>query len=104
MRRTASGAASRRASSSSTAVRSPTPQSKALQDSVLENMLAPAHDPRRGHGYRVSETDVRQAVAEEPAFQIEGKYSPEAAKARLAAGGMTPRVRDELRQDLERRR
>jgi peptidyl-prolyl cis-trans isomerase D len=52
-------------------------------------------------GYRVSEGQIIQALRSEPAFQLEGQYSPEVAKLRLQQAGITPDAyEDDLRQAL----
>jgi peptidyl-prolyl cis-trans isomerase D len=83
----------------------PDAQRTALQDSVLENLIMDRLLAGRAQdaGYRVSEAELSKAISEIPAFQIEGKYSADVAKARLAAEGMTPDgfLRD-MRQDLQR--
>jgi len=83
----------------------PDSKRKALQDGVLENLVLERLLTARVHdaGYRVSDEDLKRAIAEIPAFQIEGKYSPDAAKAALAAQGLTPQAFElDLREDLER--
>jgi len=62
-----------------------------LQDQVLESLIRTALITQRTHdlGYRVSHDDLREAVQSEPAFQIDGQYSPEAAKAALAQAGIS---------------
>ena len=40
-------------------------------------------------GYRATDAQVREAVLSEPAFQVDGKYDPRAAKGMLAQLGMT---------------
>jgi peptidyl-prolyl cis-trans isomerase D len=83
----------------------PDAQRKALEDSVLENMILERLLNSRAQeaGYRVSQAELSRAVAQIPAFQIEGKYSPEAAKATLAAQGLTPAgFETEMRHDLQR--
>jgi peptidyl-prolyl cis-trans isomerase D len=62
-----------------------------LQDQVLESLIRTALLTQRTHdlGYRVSHDDLRQAIQEEPAFQIDGQYSPEVAKAALAQAGIS---------------
>jgi len=40
-------------------------------------------------GYRATDSQVREAVLSEPAFQVDGKYDPRAAKGMLAQLGMT---------------
>jgi len=62
-----------------------------LQDQVLEALIRNALITQRTHdlGYRVGHDELREAVQEEPAFQIDGQYSPEAAKAALAQAGIS---------------
>jgi peptidyl-prolyl cis-trans isomerase D len=61
------------------------------QDQVLEGLIRKALMTQRTHdlGYRVTEADLQEDIRNEPAFQIEGKYSPEAAKAALAQVGLS---------------
>ena len=76
-----------------------------LQDQVLEGMIRRALIAERTHdlGYRVGHDELIEAVHGEPAFQIEGKYSPEAARDALARAGMTPEAfQEELRSELQR--
>ena len=83
----------------------PPAQKAFLQDRLLESMIRDALLTQRSHdlGYRVSEADVRDAVRNEPAFQIEGKYSPEVARERLAQAGITLNAFEiELRGALQR--
>jgi len=69
----------------------PPPLRAQLQDHVLETLIRSALLTRRTHdlGYRVSREALRDAVQSEPAFQVDGQYSPEAAKAALAQAGIT---------------
>jgi peptidyl-prolyl cis-trans isomerase D len=62
-----------------------------LQNQTLENLIRGALIDERTHdlGYRVSREQLREAVQTEPAFQIDGAYSPEAAKAALAQAGIS---------------
>src|ERR1700751_2654507 len=64
----------------------PAPLRSKLQDQVLEELISRALLTERAHdlGYRVSYDALRDAVHNEPAFQVGGQYSPEAAKAALA--------------------
>ena len=64
---------------------------KSLQDQMLEGLISEAllDDRTRGLGYRVSDEDLREAVQREPAFQIGGQYSAEAARAALAQAGIS---------------
>jgi peptidyl-prolyl cis-trans isomerase D len=83
----------------------PPAQKAFLQDRILESLIREAllTERSRDLGYRVSETDVVRAIREEPAFQIEGKYSPEVAKERLAQAGISlPAFEAELRGSLQR--
>ncbi len=76
-----------------------------FQDQVLEGLIRDALMTQRTHdlGYRVTEADVQEAIRNEPAFQIEGKYSPEAAKAALAQAGLSvEQFETELRSSLQR--
>ncbi len=70
-----------------------------LQDDVLEGLIRNALLTQRTHdlGYRVSHAALREAVQQEPAFQLDGKYSPEVAKAALAQAGVSL---DSYEQDL----
>ena len=62
-----------------------------LQDQVLEALISRALLTERSEklGYRVSHTELREAVQNEPAFQVNGQYSPEAARAALAQAGVS---------------
>jgi peptidyl-prolyl cis-trans isomerase D len=76
-----------------------------FQDQVLEGLIRDALISQRTHdlGYRVTDADVQDAIVHEPAFQIEGKYSPEAAKALLAQNGLSVETfADDLRSSLQR--
>lgn len=83
----------------------PAAQKAVLQDHLLESMIRRALLSERAHdlGYRVSEADVINAVHAEPAFQLDGNYSPEIAKERLAQAGISPTAFEEdLRNALQR--
>ena len=83
----------------------PPAQKAFLQDRLLEGLIREALLTQRSHelGYRVSENDVRDAIRSEPAFQIDGKYSSEVAKERLAQAGITlSAFESELRGALQR--
>jgi peptidyl-prolyl cis-trans isomerase D len=55
-------------------------------------------------GYRISEQSVHDQVRQVPQFQLEGKYSPDAARFALQSAGMTEAEFEvALRRDLERR-
>jgi peptidyl-prolyl cis-trans isomerase D len=76
-----------------------------FQDQVLEGLIRDALLTQRTHdlGYRISDADLQEAIRTEPAFQIEGKYSPEAAKAALAQAGLSvDGFANELRSSLQR--
>ena len=76
-----------------------------LQDQVLEGLIRNALLTQRTHslGYRVSHDDLRQAVQGEPAFQVDGQYSPEAAKAALAQAGISlDTYEQQLRTEVQR--
>jgi len=54
-------------------------------------------------GYRAPESAVVEAMRQEPAFQVDGKYSPEAARGRLAQAGISEPVYErQLSEDLQR--
>ncbi len=80
-------------------------QKTLMQDQILESLIREAllTERSRDLGYRVSEQNVRDAIRNEPAFQIEGKYSPEVAKERLAQAGISESAFEkELRNGLQR--
>jgi peptidyl-prolyl cis-trans isomerase D len=75
-----------------------------LQDQVLESLIRRALLTQRSHdlGYRVSDAALREAVQSEPAFQVDGKYDLQAAKAALAQAGITvDAYEQQLRTDLQ---
>ena len=83
----------------------PPAQKAFMQDRILESLIRESLLTQRSRelGYRVSEKDVVQAIREEPAFQIQGKYSPEVAKERLAQAGISlSAFETELRDALQR--
>jgi peptidyl-prolyl cis-trans isomerase D len=68
------------------------PEQKAqLQDQILESLIRDSllNERSKDLGYRVSDADVMRAIREEPAFQIEGQYSPDVARERLAMAGIS---------------
>jgi peptidyl-prolyl cis-trans isomerase D len=68
------------------------PQMKAqMQDQILESLIRDSllNERSKDLGYRVSDADVMRAIREEPAFQIEGQYSADVARERLAMAGIT---------------
>jgi peptidyl-prolyl cis-trans isomerase D len=82
----------------------PAPLRTRLQDQVLESLIRRALLTERSHdlGYRVSNQALLEAVQGEPAFQVDGKYDPQAAKAALAQAGVTlATYEQQLRTDLQ---
>ncbi|HEY6824256.1 MAG TPA: peptidylprolyl isomerase, partial [Steroidobacteraceae bacterium] len=82
----------------------PQPLRARLQDQVLESLIRRALITERSHdlGYRVSNQALLEAVQAEPAFQIDGKYDPQAAKAALAQAGVSlDTYTQQLRTDLQ---
>ena len=76
-----------------------------LQQSVLEGLITRAMIDSRVHGlgYRVTDEQVKDAIEQEPAFQVDGKYSATIAKARLAQVGLTVESFEaDLRRSLAR--
>jgi peptidyl-prolyl cis-trans isomerase D len=76
-----------------------------LQQQTLENLIKNALIAERTQklGYRVSAAQLHEAVTSEPAFQIGGQYSPEAARLALAQAGISlenfeAQLRDEARR------
>jgi len=83
----------------------PPPLRTQLQDQVLEGLVRNTLLTQRTHdlGYRVGHDDLVEAIQNEPAFQVGGEYSAEAAKARLAAAGLSlDTFQEDLRQQLVR--
>ena len=82
----------------------PAPLRTRLQDQVLESLIRRALITERSHdlGYRVSNRALLEAVQGEPAFQVDGKYDPQAAKAALAQAGVSlDTYTQQLRTDLQ---
>jgi len=76
-----------------------------LQNQVLESLIRGALLTQRTQklGYRVSHAALTEAVQEEPAFQINGQYSPEAARAALAQAGVSLEAyENDLRTEVQR--
>ncbi len=74
-----------------------------LEDQLLEQFIRDTlmSQHTRALGYRVSDPELAEAVREEPAFQLEGKYSADVAKMRLQQAGISPETYEEdLRQAL----
>jgi peptidyl-prolyl cis-trans isomerase D len=82
----------------------PPPLRTRLQDQVLESLIRRSLLTQRSHdlGYRVSDAALREAVQGEPAFQVDGHYEPELAKAALAQAGISVETyKEQLRTDLQ---
>jgi peptidyl-prolyl cis-trans isomerase D len=82
----------------------PAPLRTRLQDQVLESLIRRALLTERSHdlGYRVSDAALREAVHSEPAFQLDGVYSADVAKAALAQAGISvDTYQQQLRTDLQ---
>jgi peptidyl-prolyl cis-trans isomerase D len=78
---------------------------KSVQDQVLESLISDAlmsaHTEKLG--YRVSDAELLAGIRSEPAFQVAGQYSPEAAKEVLAENGLSlDQYEAEKRSDLRR--
>jgi peptidyl-prolyl cis-trans isomerase D len=83
----------------------PAPLREQLQNQVLEGLIRSALLARRTHdlGYRVSHEDLLNAIQSESAFQVDGRYSAEAARDALARAGISlDEFQNELRSDLRR--
>ena len=67
-------------------------QKSALQQQLIDQYIRQTLLQQRSDqaGYRVSDADVEQAYQSEPAFQVDGKFDPRAARAALLQAGMTP--------------
>jgi peptidyl-prolyl cis-trans isomerase D len=76
-----------------------------MQDQMLESMIAEAllHSHVDKLGYRISDEALHKEVQQLPAFQVEGKYSPEAARYALQNAGLSEQEFElSLRRQLER--
>lgn len=74
-----------------------------LENQVLERFIRTKIMAEHTHklGYRVSEQDLADAVRQEPAFQLDGKYSADVAKMRLQQAGISEQeFTDDLRDSL----
>jgi len=83
----------------------PAPLRAQLQDQTLEGLINSALMAQRTEklGYRATPEQMRDAVQQEPAFQIAGQYSPQAARAALAQAGISQDTFEaQLRQDMRR--
>jgi len=75
-----------------------------LQDQLLESYIRTTLMTDRAHdlGYRVTPEQLAHAVQSEPAFQLDGKYSADVARSRLAQAGITEQAYEaDLRGSLE---
>ena len=73
-------------------------QQQLLESSIL---ALSAHQHARKVGFRVSDAQVAQAYHDEQAFQVDGKFSAQAARSRLASVGMTQQqYESDLRKSL----
>jgi peptidyl-prolyl cis-trans isomerase D len=66
-------------------------QKTLLQQQLLDEYVRQSLLRQRAQqsGYQVTDTQVREAVQSEPAFQLDGKYDPRVARNMLAQIGMT---------------
>ena len=72
-----------------------------LLESLIKNLAMAQHS--RDLGYRVSNAQIQEAIRNEPAFQIDGQYSPQAARMRLAQAGISlTTFEEQTRSALER--
>lgn len=77
-------------------------QRRRLQEDLLDGFIRNAAVLARAEklGFRVTREQIRQGYQQEPAFQIDGNFSQQAAYAALAAAGVTPQ---QYEADLRRR-
>jgi len=76
-----------------------------VQNSLLESLITNLAMTQRAHdlGYRVSAAQIKEAIRGEPAFQVDGQYSPQAARMRLAQAGISlASFEEQSRSGLER--
>jgi peptidyl-prolyl cis-trans isomerase D len=76
-----------------------------MQDEVLESMVGDAllHKHATEMGYRVSDAQVHDQIRQVPQFQIDGKYSADAARFALQNVGLTEgEFEASIRRSLER--
>lgn len=76
-----------------------------LQNQVLEGLIQNTLMAQRTEklGYRVSQADLISAIRSEPAFQVSGKYSPQAAQDALSEANLSlPQFESELSSELRR--
>jgi peptidyl-prolyl cis-trans isomerase D len=75
-----------------------------LQKQLVDEYVRSTLISQRAHdeGYRASDAEVAEAYQSEPAFQVEGKFDPRAARTMLQQAGMSPEMYEaQKRQDLE---
>lgn len=83
----------------------PEPFRKQLQNELLEELIRNSviSQHAAAEGYRVTETQIHDALRAIPAFQIDGKYSADVARSRLAQAGVSlGEFEREIRLDLLR--
>jgi peptidyl-prolyl cis-trans isomerase D len=72
-----------------------------LLESLIRNLALAQH--ARDLGYRVTAAQIQDAIRSEPAFQLDGKYSPDAARSRLSQAGIPlASFEAQIRSGLER--
>jgi peptidyl-prolyl cis-trans isomerase D len=70
-----------------------------LLDNAVRSLAATQHAAKVG--YSVSESQIERAFQDEQAFQVDGKFSAQAARSRLAAAGLTAAAYEaDLRRSL----
>jgi peptidyl-prolyl cis-trans isomerase D len=82
----------------------PTEEQRAdFQQRLLDDEIRALAVTQHAHklGYRVSTEQLRRAFRSEPSFQVDGKFSIDEARSRLALAGMTEKAYyDDLRRSL----
>jgi peptidyl-prolyl cis-trans isomerase D len=76
-----------------------------VQNSLLESLIKNLAMTQHAHdlGYRVSDAQIQEAIREEQAFQVDGQYSPQVARMRLAQAGISlASFEEQTRSTLER--
>jgi peptidyl-prolyl cis-trans isomerase D len=68
------------------------PQKALVQQQVIDDLVRDTvlRQRAQANGYRVSDQEVSAAYAQEPAFQVEGKFNATVARAMLNQVGLTP--------------
>ena len=83
----------------------PADMKASVQNSLLDSLIKNLAMTQRARdlGYRVSNAQIQEAIRNEPAFQIDGQYSPQAARMRLAQAGISlTTFEEQTRSALER--